>query len=204
MQRDEESNTPNTVTRCAWAGCDPLYVEYHDQEWGVPLHDDRKLFELLTLEGAQAGLAWITILRKREGYRRLFAGFDPELLARWGESEVERLLGEPDIVRHRGKIEATLGNARLVLALQQEFGSLDRYLWSFVGGEPKQNRWRTLGEVPASTAESKAMSKDLGRRGGRFVGPTICYAFMQASGMVNDHLLSCFRHGPLAGSPAQG
>jgi DNA-3-methyladenine glycosylase I len=179
------------VRRCAWVPeGDPLYVAYHDEEWGVPSHDKRHLFELLVLEGAQAGLSWATILRKREGYRRAFAGFDAEKVARFGPREVERLLGDASIVRNRAKIESAIANARAVLELE----SLDAYLWSFVGGAPLVNEWRSLAEIPAETAESKAMSKDLKRRGFRFVGPTICYAFMQAAGMANDHVVDCFRH----------
>jgi DNA-3-methyladenine glycosylase I len=179
------------VRRCAWVPeGDPLYVAYHDEEWGVPSHDERHLFELLVLEGAQAGLSWATILRKREGYRRAFAGFDAEKVARFGPREVERLLGDASIVRNRAKIESAIANARAVLELE----SLDAYLWSFVGGAPLVNEWRSLAEIPAETAESKAMSKDLKRRGFRFVGPTICYAFMQAAGMANDHVVDCFRH----------
>ena len=179
------------MRRCAWVPeGDPLYAAYHDEEWGVPSHDERHLFELLVLEGAQAGLSWATILRKREGYRRAFAGFDAEEVARFEPSEVERLLGDASIVRNRAKIESAIANARAVLELE----SLDAYLWSFVGGAPLVNEWRSLAEIPAETAESKAMSKDLKRRGFRFVGPTICYAFMQAAGMVNDHVVDCFRH----------
>lgn len=173
---------------------DPLYVAYHDEEWGVPLHDDGKLYELLTLEGAQAGLSWSTILHKREGYRAAFAGFDPERVARFDRATVERLLQDTGIVRNRLKVESAVGNAARVLAVQEELGSLDAYLWGFVGGAPLVGRWKTLGEIPAETAESKAMSKDLKRRGFRFVGPTVCYAFMQAAGLVNDHVTSCFRY----------
>jgi DNA-3-methyladenine glycosylase I len=180
--------------RCEWVPAgDPLYVAYHDEEWGVPSHEDSHLFEMLTLEGAQAGLSWATILRKREGYRSAFAGFDATAVARLGPADIERLLGDPGIVRNRLKVESAIGNARCVLAVQEEFGSLDAYLWEFVGGEPLVGHWRTLGEVPAETAESRAMSRDLKRRGFRFVGPTVCYAFMQATGLVNDHLVSCFR-----------
>jgi DNA-3-methyladenine glycosylase I len=183
------------VTRCPWVPEEiPEYLAYHDEEWGVPSHDDRHLFELLVLEGAQAGLSWLTILRKREGYRRAFAGFDVEAVARFGEHDVERLLGDAGIVRHRGKIEAAVANARAAL----ELDSLDGFLWSFVGDEPIQNRWRKLGEIPAETAESKAMSKELKRRGFRFVGPTTCYAFMQAAGLVNDHTVDCFRYREVA------
>jgi DNA-3-methyladenine glycosylase I len=189
--------------RCDWVPeNDPLYVAYHDDEWGVPSHDDRHLFELLTLEGAQAGLAWVTILRKREGYREAFAGFEPAAVARFGERDVERLLGDAGIVRNRRKIESAIANARATLAVQEELGSLDAYLWSFVGGKPIQNRPRTLCEIPAETAESQAMSKDLKRRGFRFVGPTVCYALMQAAGLANDHMVSCFRYRELA-EPAE-
>jgi DNA-3-methyladenine glycosylase I len=173
---------------------DPLYLAYHDEEWGVPSHDDRHLFEMLSLEGAQAGLSWSTILRKREGYRRAFAGFDAQRVARFDSRKVERLLTDPSIVRNRLKVGSVVANARAVLDVRDEHGSLDAYLWSFVGGRPKVNRWRRLHEIPAETAESKAMSKDLKRRGFRFVGPTVCYAFMQATGMVNDHVTSCFRY----------
>jgi DNA-3-methyladenine glycosylase I len=176
---------------------DPVYVAYHDDEWGVPLHDDRQLYELLTLEGAQAGLSWSTILRKREGYRAAFAGFEPERVARFDQATVERLLQDPGIVRNRLKVASAVGNAARVLEVQEELGSLDAYLWGFVGGAPLVGRWTTLGEIPAETAESKAMSKDLKRRGFRFVGPTVCYAFMQAAGLVNDHVTSCFRYGEL-------
>ena len=183
-----------TKTRCAWAGDDPLYVAYHDEEWGVPLHDDRKLFELLTLEGAQAGLAWITILRKREGYRAAFDGFDPEIIARYGKRKIESLLRDPGIVRNRAKVEGTVQNARAFAKVRDEVGSFDRHVWGFVDGRPLQNRRASMGEVPAETEESRAMSKDLKKRGFTFVGPTICYAFMQAAGLVNDHIASCFRH----------
>ena len=187
--------------RCAWAGEDPLYVAYHDREWGVPLHDDRKLFELLTLEGAQAGLAWITILRKREGYRAAFDGFLPEKVARYGKRKIESLLRDPGIVRNRAKVEGTVQNARALARLVDEVGSFDLHLWSFVGGRPIQSRRASMREVPAETDESRAMSKDLKKRGFTFVGPTICYAFMQAAGLVNDHVTSCFRHAPLARGP---
>jgi DNA-3-methyladenine glycosylase I len=169
-------------------------VEYHDTEWGVPHHDDAALFELLTLEGAQAGLSWTTILRKRDGYRRAFAGFVPAVVAAYTEQDVDRLLADPSIVRHRGKIESTVGNARAVLDVQREFGTFDGYVWEFVGGTPLVSTHRTLAELPSTTAESVAMSKDLKRRGFRFVGPTTVYAFMQAAGLVDDHLVSCFRH----------
>jgi DNA-3-methyladenine glycosylase I len=182
------------VTRCGWAGSDPLLVAYHDEEWGVPAHDDRTLFEFLVLEGAQAGLSWRTILAKRPRYRQVFARFDPARVARFGARDVARLLRDDGIVRNRLKIEAAIANARAVLELERDGGSLDRHLWSFVGGTPMQNRWRTPREVPATTPEATAMSRDLIRRGFRFVGPTICYAMMQATGMVNDHVIGCFRH----------
>ena len=179
------------MKRCAWVPlADPLYVAYHDKEWGVPERDDRNLFELLNLEGAQAGLSWSTILNKREGYRAAFAGWDIEAVARFGEREVKRLLGDAGIVRHRGKIEAVIGNARATLALDIPLSDL---LWSFVGGETRVNAFRTVAEIPAQTSESAAMSKELKRRGFRFTGPTTCYAFMQAAGLVDDHVLDCFR-----------
>jgi DNA-3-methyladenine glycosylase I len=170
-------------------------LAYHDEEWGVPSHDDRHLFELLTLECAQAGLSWSTILRKREGYRRAFAGFDPEEVARFGSKDVERLLGDPSIVRNRLKVESAVSNAARILEVQEELGSFDAYLWSFVDGQPIVNRWRTLSELPAETELSRALSKDLKRRGFRFIGPTVCYALMQTVGMVDDHTVDCFRHG---------
>jgi len=181
-------------TRCEWAGSDPAMVAHHDEEWGVPSFDDGHLFELLTLEGAQAGLSWSTILRKREGYRRAFAGFDARKVARFGEAAVERLLGDPGIVRNRAKIESTIANARAFLEVQAERGDFASYVWEFVGGEPIVGRFRTLAELPAETDESRALSKDLKRRGFRFVGPTICYAFMQSVGLVNDHVIDCFRY----------
>ena len=184
-------------TRCAWAGSDPLYQQYHDTEWGIPLHDDRRLFEMLTLEGAQAGLAWITILRKREGYRAAFDGFDPAVVARYDRRRVARLLDNGQIVRNRLKVESAVTNARAFLQVQAEHDSFDTYVWRFVDGHPTQNRWKSLAAIPAETPESKAMSTDLKRLGFRFVGPTICYAFMQATGMVNDHLVGCFRHDAL-------
>jgi DNA-3-methyladenine glycosylase I len=182
------------IRRCEWAPLgDPVYLAYHDEEWGVPVHDDRRLFEMLTLEGAQAGLSWATILHKREGYRRAFASFDPAKVARFPPAKVERLLQDPTIVRNRLKVESTVANARAVLAVQRELGSLDAYLWTFVDGTPKVNRFRKLSDLPAATPESTAMSKDLKRRGFRFVGPTVCYAFMQACGLVQGHVASCFR-----------
>ena len=187
------------MKRCEWVPLDqPLYLAYHDDEWGVPVHDDARLFEMLVLEGAQAGLSWSTILNKREGYRRAFAGFDPAKVARFDERKVERLLADPSIVRNRLKVESAVANAKATLVVQDELGSLDALLWSFVGGSPKVNRFRKLGEIPAETAESTAMSKNLKRRGFRFVGPTVCYAFMQACGLVNDHAVICFRHAELA------
>ena len=181
-------------TRCAWANGGPLEIEYHDREWGVPSHDDRHLFEMLILEGAQAGLSWSTILRKRENYRKAFAGFDPARVARFDARRRAALMRDPGIVRNRLKIEATVANARQVLAVQEEHGSLAAYLWQFVGGRPIQNRWTAMRQVPAETDESRAMSRALAKRGFRFVGPTICYAFMQATGMVNDHITTCFRY----------
>jgi DNA-3-methyladenine glycosylase I len=180
--------------RCDWAGSDPLYVAYHDQEWGVPLHDDRRLFEMLILEGFQAGLSWITILRKRENFRRAFDGFDPVAMARWDEAKVDALLADAGIVRNRAKIEAAIASARACVALADEPGGFSGFLWSFVDGRPIVNRRRTMAEVPAETAEARALSKELKRRGFRFCGPTITYAFMQATGMVDDHLVDCFRH----------
>jgi DNA-3-methyladenine glycosylase I len=188
---------PDGVSRCGWAGSDPLYVAYHDTEWGVPVHDDRLLFEFLVLEGAQAGLSWITVLRKREAYRRAFAGFDAEKVARFGEEDVARLLGDAGIVRNRMKIEAAIGNARAFLKVVEEVGSFDAYQWKFVGGAPIVNRRVTLRDVPPTSKESDAFSKDLKQRGFRFVGSTIVYAHMQAVGMVNDHLTSCFRRAAL-------
>ena len=189
--RDEGS--ADRRTRCAWART-ALSIPYHDTEWGVPVHDDRRFFEFLVLEGAQAGLSWDTILRKREAYRKAFARFDPRAVARFGKKEVAALMKNPGIVRNRLKIESTVTNAAAFLALQQEFGSFDEYIWRFVDHEPKVNRRRSRSQVPASTPESDAMSKDLKKRGFRFVGSTICYAFMQATGMVNDHIVTCFRH----------
>jgi len=181
--------------RCGWAeSLDPDYQKYHDEEWGVPVHDDRVWYEYIVLDGAQAGLSWSTILKKRENYRKAFAGFDPVKVAKFDKRKVERLLKDPGIVRNRLKVESAVKNARAFLKVQKEFGSFDAYIWRFVGGRPKQNRWRTLKQIPAETAQSKVMSKDLKSRGFSFVGPTICYAFMQAAGMVNDHLITCFRH----------
>ena len=186
--------------RCAWCGDDPLYVAYHDQEWGVPLHDDRKLFEFLMLESAQAGLSWITILRKREGYRRAFADFDPQVVAAFDEARCAELMQDKSIVRNRAKIAAAVGNARAFLEIQARYGSFDRYIWEFVDGEPRVNHWKTLAEVPATSAQSDALSASLKQHGFKFVGSTICYAHMQATGMVNDHLVGCFRHAELIAS----
>ncbi|MEX0985394.1 MAG: DNA-3-methyladenine glycosylase I [Actinomycetota bacterium] len=180
--------------RCGWAPLSvPNYLAYHDEEWGVPVHDDVRLFEMLTLEGAQAGLSWATILNKREGYRRAFSGFDPARVARFTDAKVERLLLDPGIVRNRLKVTSTVTNAKATLRVQREEGSLDAYLWSFVGGAPIVNGWDRMPDLPSETAESRAMSKALKQRGFRFVGPTVCYAFMQAAGFVNDHVVSCFR-----------
>jgi DNA-3-methyladenine glycosylase I len=180
--------------RCSWCGTDPLYVAYHDEEWGVPVHDDRQLFEMLILEGAQAGLSWITILKKRENYRKALHGFDAERIVRYTDQDIARLMNDAGIVRNRLKIEATIRNARGTLEIQEEFGSLDAYLWRYVDGAPIQNRWADLAEIPVSTALSDALSKDLKKRGFNFVGSTICYAFLQAVGLVNDHTVDCFRH----------
>jgi DNA-3-methyladenine glycosylase I len=183
------------ITRCDWAKTE-LGIPYHDTEWGVPLHDDRTLFEHLVLDGAQAGLSWETILRKREAYRKAFDRFDPQVVANYDKRKVAKLLADPGIVRNKLKIESAIKNARAFLAVQQEFGTFDKYVWGFVGGQPKVNRWRTIKQVPATSPESDALSKDLKRRGFNFVGSTIIYAFMQASGMINDHLTSCFRYPP--------
>jgi DNA-3-methyladenine glycosylase I len=193
MAGKRPTTRPATKLRCPWATTEQ-YIEYHDKEWGVPLHDDHRLFEFLVLEGAQAGLSWATILHKRESYRRAFDHFDPAIVAKYGKRKQQNLLADPGIVRNRLKIEAAIANAKAFLALQKEFGTFDRYLWTFVGHRSKQNAWRSTAEVPARTGDSDAMSKDLKRRGFKFVGSTICYAFMQAVGMVNDHLVGCFRH----------
>jgi DNA-3-methyladenine glycosylase I len=179
--------------RCTWAGEDPLYVKYHDEEWGVPVHDDRHFFEMLTLEGAQAGLSWITILRKRDAYRKAFANFDVDTVARFTPARVERILQDPGVVRNRMKIESTVTNAKAFKAVQREFGSFDAYIWQFVGGKPKRNAPKSMKDVLPKTAESDAMSRDLKKRGFSFVGSTICYAFMQATGLVDDHVVGCFR-----------
>ena len=184
-------------SRCGWSTVDPLYTDYHDTEWGVPLHDDRRLFEMLILEGAQAGLSWITILRKRENYRNAFDRFDAAQIAQYDRRTIRRLLSNEGIVRNRLKIGATIQNAKAFLDVREEFGTFDRYLWQFVNGKPVQNTWKNLKQIPAKTAASTAMSNDLKQRGFHFVGPTICYAFMQATGMVNDHLTRCFRHAEL-------
>ena len=185
------------LTRCGWAGTDPLYVAYHDLEWGVPVHEDRLLFEFLVLEGAQAGLSWSTILRKRENYRLAFDNFDPTLVARYDEHKVAELLANPGIVRNRLKVASAIQNARSFLQVQEEFGSFAAYMWQFVGGQPRVNAWRSMAEIPAETPESRLLSKDLVKRGFRFVGPTIIYAHMQATGMVNDHVIDCFRYAEL-------
>ena len=189
------------MQRCGWVTRDPDYIAYHDQEWGVPVFDDRLLFEFLVLEGAQAGLSWLTILKKRAAYRRAFAGFVPEQVAAFDDTRIAALLSDPGtgIVRNRRKIEGAVQNARAFLKVQEEFGSFAAYIWRFVDGAPRQNAWRRQEDVPAQTPESEAMSRDLYRRGFRFVGPTICYAYMQAVGMVNDHLVTCFRHAEVAG-----
>jgi len=181
-------------TRCPWCGNDPLYRSYHDQQWGIPVHDDTLLFEMLLLEGAQAGLSWLTILRKRENYRHAFDGFNPDKIAAYDDTDRARLLADAGIVRNRLKIESAIKNARAVLRIQQEFGSLDDYFWQFVAGEPVINHWQSMADIPARTPTSDQMSKDLKQRGCNFVGSTICYAFMQATGMVNDHLVDCFCH----------
>jgi DNA-3-methyladenine glycosylase I len=191
---------PKSVRRCEWAPLDdPAYLAYHDEEWGVPSHDDRHLFEMLVLEGAQSGLSWSTILKKREGYRRVFADFDPAKVARFTAAKVDRLLADPSIVRNRLKVESAVNNAERVLEIQRYDGSLDAYLWSFVGGSPIVGGWSSMGDIPSETAESRAMSTDLKRRGFRFVGPTVCYAFMQAAGLVNDHVEDCYRYGEILG-----
>ena len=185
------------MERCGWVGTDPIYEAYHDTEWGVPEWDSRALWEKLILDGFQAGLSWITILKKRDNFRAAFQGFDPNLIATWGKDDVQRLLGDPGIIRHRGKIEATITNARAWQAIEDEQG-FDSYLWSYMGDAPLQNRWASLAEVPTETEISRAISKDLKKRGFKFCGPTIVYAFMQAVGMVNDHVLTCHRHVPVA------
>ncbi len=195
----------DTMRRCHWAG-NALLIQYHDEEWGTPLHDDQRLFEFLILEGAQAGLSWDTILKKRENYRVAFDNFDPVVVSGYARKKIRELLANPGIIRNRLKVDSAVRNARLFLQVQREFGSFDGYIWQFVKGRPRQNSWRVSMEVPAQTPESDAMSKDLKRRGFNFVGSTICYAFMQAVGMVNDHLVGCFRHAKikqLANSPSR-
>ena len=189
--------SPDMKHRCSWATND-LSILYHDEEWGIPVHDDRLIFEFLVLEGAQAGLSWNTILQKRARYREVFDNFDPAVVARYGQRKVKQLLADAGIVRNRLKIESAIQNAKMFLTVQKEFGSFDDYIWQFVGGRPKVNHWRSLKQLPARTVESDAMSKDLIRRGFKFVGSTICYAHMQATGMVNDHLVDCFRHKQVA------
>ena len=184
--------------RCAWTGSDPLMIEYHDQEWGVPQHDDRVLFEYIILDGAQAGLSWLTILRKREGYRRAFDNYDVQRIARYDDAKIGQLLQKPEIVRNRLKVNSAVTNAQAYLNVQEEFGSFDSYLWGLVGNQTLQNAWESESEVPAKTPQAEAMSKDLIRRGFKFVGPTICYAFMQAAGMVDDHVVDCFRYHQLS------
>lgn len=188
------NTSPVDRMRCEWAGSDPLMVAYHNQEWGVPLHDDQKLFEFLILEGMQAGLSWMTILRKRDNFRAAFDEFDPHRVAQYDQGKFEELMANPGIIRNRRKIEAAKQNAQAFLAVQKEFGSFDNYMWQFVGGKPLVNAWKMMSEIPAKTAESEVMSKDLKNRGFNFVGPTICYAHMQATGMVNDHTTDCFRY----------
>jgi DNA-3-methyladenine glycosylase I len=192
------------LSRCPWSGSDPAYLAYHDEEWGVPAHDDRHLFEMLVLEGAQAGLSWETILNKRAAYRDAFDDFDPRRMARYDARRVATLLVNPGIVRNRLKVAAAIANARATLSVQREFGSFDAYLWRFVDGAPLQNAWERLADIPARTPASEALSRELLRRGFKFVGPTICYAFMQAVGMVNDHLVSCFRHAEVRRRPHGG
>ena len=189
---------PADVKRCTWPGTDPLYLRYHDREWGVPLHNDRRLFEFLVLEGAQAGLSWITILRKRPAYRLAFHGFDYNKVARYGERDVKRLLGDAGIVRNDLKVRSAIRNARAFLKVREEFGTFDRYMWRFIDGEPVVNRWRATKQIPPRTPLSDKISKDLKQRGFNFVGSTIVYSHMQATGMVNDHLVSCFRHGEVS------
>lgn len=187
------------ITRCQWSTSDPLYIDYHDREWGSPVHDDRTLFEFLILEGAQAGLSWLTILRKRENYRLAFDAFDPEKVARYDDAKIAELLGNPGIIRNRLKIASTIINAQAFIKIQDEFGSFDAYIWRFVDGKPIQNAWQSMSQIPAHTTESDILSKDLIRRGFKFVGTTICYAHMQATGMVNDHTIECFRYAELLG-----
>jgi DNA-3-methyladenine glycosylase I len=192
-------SAPRTIKRCSWVNeDDPLLLEYHDREWGIPVHSDRKHFEGLVLSGAQAGLNWSLVLKKREGYRLAFDKFDPQKVARYSEKRIQTLLGDVEIIRNRMKIEGAVRNARALLKVEEEFGDFDSYCWRFVGGRPKLNRWKTTQEIPASSPESETFSKDLKRRGFSFVGPTVIYAYMQAIGMVNDHLVDCFRHGQIS------
>ena len=186
------------IIRCSWCESDPLYQHYHDKEWGIPVYDDRKLFEFLTLEGAQAGLSWLTILKKREGYRKVFANFEVEKVARFTDKKLEKLLQDPSIIRNRLKVFSTRSNAKAFIKIQKEFGSFSQYNWMFVNGKPIQNEWEALNQVPATSIESDEFSKDLKKRGFKFVGSTIIYAYMQAIGMVNDHIIDCHRHGPVS------
>lgn len=190
----KDSSNLKKKIRCEWTGTEPLMIAYHDQEWGVPLHDDQKLFEFLILEGMQAGLSWMTILRKRESFRAAFDGFDPQKVARYDQNKFAELMENTGIIRNRRKIEAAAQNARAFLVIQEEFGSFDTYVWQFVDGKPLVNAWKTINEIPAKTMQSEIMSKELRKRGFNFVGPTICYAHMQATGMVNDHTVDCFRY----------
>ena len=182
------------VKRCEWCGTDPLYVKYHDEEWGIPVHDDTKHFEMIILDGAQAGLSWLTVLRKRENYRKAFDRFNPKKVAKYDEEKVEALLNNPGIIRNKLKVRSAVTNAQAFLKVQKEFGSFDKYIWQFVNGKPIINKWKSIKELPATSKESDAMSEDLKKRGFKFVGSTICYAYMQAAGMVNDHMVSCFRY----------
>jgi len=190
----------NELIRCEWAGTEPLYVAYHDNEWGTPVHDERELFEMLILEGAQAGLSWSTILNKRENYRQVFDDFNPSIVAGYDDAKVSALLADPGIVRNRLKVESAIRNAKAFLEVQEEYGSVNTFIWGFVKGEPIINSWKVMSEIPAKTPESEAMSKELKQRGFNFVGPTICYAFMQSIGMVNDHVVDCFRYAELKGT----
>jgi len=199
----ENTHNRDGKIRCGWESEDPLMVGYHDEEWGVPQYDDLKLFEFLILEGAQAGLNWSLVLKKRENYRKAFSGFDPEVVAMYGEKEIMDLLEDPGIIRNRRKIEGAVGNARLFLDIQEEFGSFAEYCWEFVNGKPVINRWKDVSQIPTGTPESDAFSKDLKRRGFKFTGPTIIYSFMQAVGMVNDHIEDCFRYSQLGGRPSR-
>lgn len=190
----KNNTSTEDLLRCEWGTSDPLMIDYHDREWGIPLHDDNKLFEFLILEGMQAGLSWMTILRKRDNFRAAFDGFDPQIVAHYDQEKIEELMANDSIIRNRRKIEAAKQNAQAFLEVQQEFGRFDIYMWQFVGGKPLVNNWKTMSDIPAKTEQSEAMSKDLKKRGFNFVGPTICYAHMQATGMVNDHTVDCFRY----------